>query len=315
MPPPPPTKRLKRFVRYLLLRAAAFLLGLLPARLASELGAGVGWLAFHLAWGERRKALESLARAFPERDEVSRRALARACFMHLGRVAAELTCIGELDRRLADWVDFPEEDHAALRRALARGNGVVFVAGHLGSWELLARTVALHGHPSTAIGKETSDPRTTRLVERFRARGGVGTIWRGSPTAARAMLRVLKRGEILGLLIDQDTKVQSVWVPFFGHLAKTPRAAGDLAVRTGAAVVFGGCRRLGDGRYRLTIEEVPIPAGPDDEARSVALTARLTARIEAAIREAPEQWVWMHRRWRSPPPPPEAAPQPGPSSS
>ncbi len=112
------------------------------------------------------------------------------------------------------------------------------------------------------------------------------------------MLRALEHGEILGLLIDQDTRVQSVWVPFFGKLAKTPRAAGDLALRTGAAVMLGFCQRdAASGRYLLRMHEVPVNA--DDTAET--LTARLTLGIEAAIRRAPEQWVWVHRRWRSPP--------------
>jgi KDO2-lipid IV(A) lauroyltransferase len=175
---------------------------------------------------------------------------------------------------------------------------VVFVSGHVGNWELLARRVASEGFPCQSIAKETSDPRLTALVGRFRARGGVRSIWRGQEGAARHMLRALKNGEILGLLIDQDTKVQSFFVPFFGELAATPRAAADLAIRTGAAVVVGFCQREGSG-YRLSMEEVPPPAEQDREAAAWALTAALSQRIEAAIRRRPEQWVWMHQRWKT----------------
>jgi Kdo2-lipid IVA lauroyltransferase/acyltransferase len=106
---------------------------------------------------------------------------------------------------------------------------------------------------------------------------------------------VLKGGAILGLLIDQDTDVQSVWVEFFGHQAKTPRAAADLALRMESAVVLGFCTRVGPCRYRLSMREVPT-AGKD----AVQLTAELTRLIEQQIRAAPEQWVWMHQRWKSP---------------
>jgi KDO2-lipid IV(A) lauroyltransferase len=188
-----------------------------------------------------------------------------------------------------------------LEAALARGKGVVFISGHVGNWELLARRVARAGFPSQSIAKETTDPRLTALVERFRAQGGVRSIWRGQEGAARAMLRALKAGEILGLLIDQDTRVQSLFVPFFGELAATPRAAADLALRTGAAVVVGFCQREGEG-YRLWMEEVPYTAGDDREADALALTTALSQRIEAAIRRAPEQWVWMHQRWKTRPP-------------
>lgn len=299
---PGPAKRLKRFLRYLLIRAAGALAALLPARVAGALGARLGALAWHLARTDRSRSLDSLARAFPEKSDAERVALSKACFAHLGRMAGELVCVREIDRSLGDWVEWPPEAQAVVKEGLARGKGVIFVSGHLGSWELLARTVALHGYPCTTIAKETTDPRTTRLIERFRESGKLHSIWRGRDGAAKQMLKVLKSGGILGLLIDQDTDVQSVWVPFFGHPAKTPRAAADLALRTGAAVVFGACRRVAPGRYQLSMREVPPPTAGSEEERSLALTATLTKAIEEAVRAAPEQWVWMHRRWRHPPP-------------
>ena len=299
---PPLAKRLKRFLRYLLVRAALAIVSALPLGLARWWGAGFGRFAFAVAGGERRKALKSLARAFPEKSDAQRHALARASFRHLGMAAFEVGATASMDAQLEHLVHWSAEDRGVLDAALARGKGVVFVSGHVGNWELLARRVARAGYPSQSIAKETTDPRLTELVARFRARGGVRSIWRGQEGAARAMLRALKSGEILGLLIDQDTKVQSFFVPFFGELAATPRAAADLAIRTGAAVVVGFCQREGEG-YRLWMEEVPWRAGEDREADALALTAALSQRIEAAIRRAPEQWVWMHQRWKTRPPP------------
>jgi KDO2-lipid IV(A) lauroyltransferase len=297
---PPLAKRLKRFLRYLLVRAGLALVHPMPLGVARWLGVRFGTLAFLLARGERRKALKSLARAFPEKTEAERLAVARASFRHLGAAMFEVGCTSALDRQLKQWVAWPQEDRQVLEQALARGKGVVFISGHVGNWELLARRVAAEGFPCQSIAKETSDPRLTALVERFRARGKVRSIWRGQEGAARHMLRALKNGEILGLLIDQDTRVQSFFVPFFGELAATPRAAGDLAIRTGAAVVVGFCQREADG-YRLRMEEVPSPPEQDREAAALALTAALSQRIEAAIRRAPEQWVWMHQRWKTRP--------------
>lgn len=289
----PLRKRLKRFVRYGLVRAALFCVSLLPLRLASGLGAGFGRLAYAVAGGERKKALASLARAgLPPQT-------ARDLFVHLGRAAFELACIAQIDRRFDEVVEWPAADRAVLDAALKRGRGVVFVSAHLGNWELLARRVSHAGYPCHTIAKETTDPRTTALVERFRSSANLQSIWRGREGAARAMLRVLKGNGILGLLIDQDTDVQSLWVDFFGHPAKTPRAAADLALRLDSAVVLGFCTRVGSkARYRLSMREVPTE-GLDAH----ALTARLTKLIEEKIREAPEQWVWMHQRWKSPAPP------------
>lgn len=294
------TKRLKRGVRFALIRVAAAGVSLLPLRCASALGARFGALAWTIAFGERKKALDSLAVAFPERAEAERRALGRACFAHLGRGAFELACLPELDRSIDTLVDWPAESRAVLDAAMARKKGVIFVSGHVGHWELLARRVALAGYPGQVIARETSDPRLTALIESMRASGRMKVIWRGCPGAAKQMLRAIKRGEILGILMDQDTKVQSVFVPFFGREARTPRAAADLALHTGAAVVLGFCHRVGPTAFRVSMRELPAPSA-EGETAVVEFTQALTQGIEAAIRSAPEQWVWMHRRWRSRP--------------
>lgn len=292
---------MKRFTRYLLVRFGLAFAGALPVRLAAWLGEGFGALAFRLAGGERDKALASLEKAFPQSSPQERWALALQSFRHLGRAAFEVACIRQIDRDFDRWVQWPSEVRAVLDRALSRGKGVVFVSGHVGNWELLARRVALAGYPCQTIAKETTDPKLTALVEKFRAQGKLRSIWRGQDGAAKQMLRALRAGEILGLLIDQDTQVQSLFVPFFGHPASTPRAAADLALRTGAAVVMGFCQRGPDGRYRMVMKEVPAVRGADLEADAVALTARMTSEIEQAIRLEPAQWVWMHRRWKTQP--------------
>ncbi|MEW5737872.1 MAG: lysophospholipid acyltransferase family protein [Myxococcota bacterium] len=300
-PLPPPSKRFRRAVRYVFVRALVGALSLLPVKWAAGLGERVGALAAVLARRERRKALASLARAFPEKPEAERLALMKACFRHLGRMAGELVCVRQIDARVDEWVDWTPDSRAAFDECLGRKKGVVFVTGHVGNWELLARRAGLAGYPVFTIAREASDPRTTALIERFRSSGGVRPIWRGRTSAAKEMLRTLKQGSFLGLLIDQDTRVQSVWVPFFGHLAKTPRAAADLALRTGAAVMTGFCHRVDKHRYRIVMREVQVPDGDGDDAQVTALTAALTKGIEDAIREHPEQWVWMHERWKSPP--------------
>jgi KDO2-lipid IV(A) lauroyltransferase len=189
-----------------------------------------------------------------------------------------------------------------LEAALSRGRGVVVVSGHVGNWELLALRVARSGIArASAVAKETSDSRMTALLEEFRAANGLHSIWRGQDGAAKQILRSLRDGEILGLLIDQDTRVQSVFVPFFGRSAATPRAAADLALRTGAGVVCAFCQRTRDGRYRISMQELGFQPGGDREADVRELTAAMTRQIEEAIRRSPEQWVWMHRRWKTQP--------------
>ncbi|MDP3154007.1 MAG: lysophospholipid acyltransferase family protein [Archangium sp.] len=292
---------MKRFVRYLFIRAFLLPVQLIPLRAASWLGERLGLMVFTLVGSQRRKALASITTAYPEKTEAEHRELARESFRHLGRSVMEMVCIRQFDARRHALVEWMPEARAAMDSALARGKGVVFVTGHVGNWELLARYVALENYPAAVIGKELSDERTTHLLERFRASGKLRVIWRGRQGAAKEMLRALKGNAILGILIDQDTKVQSVWVPFFGKPAKTPRAAADLAIRTGAVPMLGFCTRVGPLKYRITMKALALPA-LEGEAAVMALTSELTQGIEAQIREHPEQWVWIHQRWKSPPP-------------
>ncbi len=310
---PPLRKKIKRGARSVLVRLAVRLLGLLPLRPALALGAFAGRLAYHLAGDTRRLALAQLAVAFPEKTEAERDAIARGMFEHLGRSALELAAIRSIDDRLASYVELSPP--TLLRDVIARGRGMVFVTGHVGSWELLARRIARGGIPNAVIAKAGADAALNTMAERFRAEGGVTTLWRESPETGRAIIRTFRQGKALGLLIDQDTKVQGVFVPFFGRLAFTPRAAADLAIRFGAPVVVGTIHRkgprAGDG-HLVTVTEIRFSSDPPDrEAESIRLTAACSAVLEEAIRRSPEEWVWMHERWKTRPQDPGtgAAPQ------
>ena len=301
--PVPLRKRIKRSIRSVLVRTALRLLALLPLAPALALGALVGRLAFHLAGRTRRLALRSLAQAFPERTEAERWALARQAFVELGRSALELAAIRAYDARLERYVELSPP--TLLQDVIARGKGMVFVTGHLGNWELLARRIARAGIPNAVIAKAGVDHGLNELAEQFRASGGVATLWRESSDTGRAIIRTFRQGKALGILIDQDTRVQGVFVPFFGRQAFTPRAAADLALRFGAPVVVGSIHRRGprpgDG-HRVEVTELPFAAEPPDrEAEAVRLTAACTAVLEEAIRRHPAEWVWMHERWRTRP--------------
>lgn len=304
--PAPLAKRLRRGARSLALRAAAALLGLLPLRAALAVGALVGWVAWCLAGGTRRLALEHLALAFPERSEAERRAIARASLIHLGQVALETIALRRYRDRLEVYVSIAPGGEELVRRAMARGKGLVFVASHIGNWELLAQRLSRVAQPNAVVAKRNADPWLNGAIERLRAEGGLETLWREDPSTGRKLLRLFKRGGGLGILIDQDTKVQGVFVPFFGQLAYTPRAAAELALRFGAAALVVTSHRRGprpgDGHELEVTELAYDPAPGDPEAEVVRLTAAAVALHESAIRRHPAEWVWMHRRWKTRPP-------------
>jgi KDO2-lipid IV(A) lauroyltransferase len=310
--PPPLRKRIKRALRSALVRAVIRLLAFVPLGPALAFAGLVGRVGWAVAGRTRRLMLAQLAIAFPERTPAEREVIGRASFLHLARLAAEVATLRSYRHRLEEYVGFAPGAEARLREVHARGKGLVYVTGHVGNWELMAQRVA--GFiPSATIARAGNDPKLTAVIGEARAEGKVETLWREDPATARAMIRAFKQGKLLGILIDQDTKVQGVFVPFFGRPAWTPRGAADLALRFRAPVVVGWCRRRGPepgAGHEIEIVEVPLDAeAPDREAEVVRLTAACSAELEAAIRRTPAEWVWMHERWKTRPHDDVAAPK------
>jgi Kdo2-lipid IVA lauroyltransferase/acyltransferase len=299
-------KLARRSIRAAAIRGGIRVLMLLPLPVATAIGAALGRAAWALSGGLRREMRASLSIAFPERSAAERDAIARASLVHLGRVGGEVITMRQWAARVDELVEAPPEAVATVERAWARRKGIIFVLGHIGNWELTSR-LSRYVQPNAAIAKRTWHRSLDAFSERFRAEHGVGTFWRDDPATGRSMLKLFKQGGALGILIDQDiADVQSVFVPFFGRLAATPRAAADLALRFGATLLVVTCHRRGpraaDG-HRLEVEEVPAHAdAPDREAEVIRVTAACAAVQERAIRRHPEEWVWMHQRWKTRPP-------------
>ena len=262
---------------------------------AQRVGRALGHLAWRLAGRDRRHALEHLALALPERSARQRQAIGRASFAHLGAMLGECLWLGgrgtvEIGRHLT--IDGWQE----VERARAARQPILVLTGHCGNWELLAAGLNARGLGMAVVARELDDPGQQEALLDFRARFGTRTIVRGSPGAARDLLRTLRTGGALGMLIDQDTRVEGVWVDFFGRPAWTPSGAADIALRFDAAVLPTFVARLADGSHRARIQ--PALELPRD---ARAATQAMSARIEAQIRRVPEQWVWLHRRWRTQP--------------
>ena len=263
---------------------------------AQRLGAGLGRFAGLLARRDRGRAREHLAIAYPDLPPAERERLLDACFAHLGALAFECLQMLRMDcAALARRVVIEGWDE--VERARAGGRPMIVLTGHCGNWELLAAAIGCGGVQLDAVARQQDDPELASFLVRLRSRFGVRTLSRGSSGAARDLLRALRSGNAVGLLIDQDTRVDGVWVPFFGRDAYTPVGAAQIALRRGAAVLPSFAERLPDGRHLLRF--LPALELPDD---LVAATALMTRCIEEQVRRRPEQWVWMHRRWRRRPP-------------
>jgi len=277
-------------------RPAIALFGVLPWRAAQRIGRALGGLAWLVSRRDRRRALEHLETAFPDRPAVERRRIAAACFRHLGANLAEILHV--LHRPPGTTSRHQRVVGAeVIERARAAGRPVVLVTGHCGNWELISAANLSHDVRLSAMARQLDEAALDELAVRLRAHLGTETIARGSHTSARQMLRALRSGRTLALLIDQDIATDGVWVPFFGRLANTPRAPAELSLRLGAAVVPAFDERLPDGDHLVRF--LPPLELPDDVEGA---TAAITAVIEDQVRRVPEQWVWMHRRWRRRPP-------------
>jgi KDO2-lipid IV(A) lauroyltransferase len=270
------------------------------------------WARFLLALGEalgsaawvlrlrRRVALEGLRRAFPERTEEERRATGRAAYRQLGRSLAEIALSrGIRDADLEELVRFEGWDR--YESARAGGRGVVVAVAHFGNWELLARACARRGVPLTAITRALRGRLNERLLA-ARREGGLRELPdRGSSGAA---LRLLRRGETLAVVIDQNMRPsRGVFVDFFGEPACTTPAAAVLALRTGAPLLAAFPVRGPDGTHRVWLEG-PFAPPPGTRGRSAvkALTQEVTRAVERAVRAHPDHWFWVHRRWKTRPP-------------
>ena len=279
---------------YLLLRG---LFGLLPLRAAEALGRAAGRLYRLLDARRRRLVAENLARAFPEKgpDELAR--LERAVFAHFGGLAAELLrCEKEPLERLLGRIEVVGLEHA--RAAAASRRGVFFATPHLGNWEWAALVTGANGFPVTIVARPLDNPFLDARLAAMRERTGCRVV--SKRDAARTLLRTLREGGIVGILADQRARPpDAVEVPFFGRPAWTTTAIARLAEKTGALFLPVVCLRTGPGRYRLVYSEAIDPAAlPPGERGVVPLTARVTALVESQVRAAPEQWLWLHDRWR-----------------
>lgn len=281
---------------YIALICVSAIVRRLPLRLARLAGLLLGHVGWHVLRRERRRAAANLAIAFPEWSRRGRAAAIRGMFHHLGLTLVEVLWLPNLDaEKIAKTTTF--EGMEPILEHVRAGRGIVAFTGHCGNWEWMAYCLTKSGIPMSVLQRERNEAELNRFITRIRATAGIRTIDRGSTGAARELIFALRRGGMLGFLIDQSIRADSVKVPFFGKPALTPIGPARLAIRTNAPVVSVFVERRG-GKQHIRFNEVIATRGNDDP---VALTALITQDIEEQIRRAPEQWVWMHDRWRDRP--------------
>jgi len=286
-------------------RAVAALVPRLSFPLASGLGRSLGSLAWALDGRHRDVAVRNLAIAFPGMSEARRKQLAQRAFQQAGRTAVEMLWSPSLnDTTLAQIASFEGKEH--LDEALERGRGALLTSAHFGNWELMGAALAHLGVPISGIARRIDDPDVEDVLYRLRTGAGSRVIYKQD--AVRGALRALRDGEVVAVLVDQNTLAdQAAFVPFFGRQAATTRLTAQLHLRTGAPIVMMFCIPEQD-RYRFVFEPLEVSDDASSEDAAVKqLTAAFTRQIERRVRQHPEAWLWIHDRWRTRPPKP---PQP-----
>jgi len=276
-------------------------LGALPRGVARSIGAAIGEIAYHALSRLRRVGTQNLELAFPEWSRDRREQILKQVYRNLGYLLAEFCLMSSYT---------PEKASRFIRyeglenylRARDRGKGVLVLTGHLGAWELSSFYHSLMGYPMGMVIRRLDNPLVDRFVNDVRCQHGNRVIHKDD--FARGLIASMRAGETVGILMDTNmTPPQGVFVPFFGVEACTASGMARVAAKTEAAVVPGFLLwENTEQRYVLHFgEELPMVRTDDAEADALRNTASFTAVIESYIRRYPEQWLWMHRRWKTRP--------------
>jgi KDO2-lipid IV(A) lauroyltransferase len=288
-------------LEFWLVAAVARALGVLPRGLARLLANGLTAVLYRLLGRLRRVGLRNLELARPELTAAERERTLRGVFRHLGWLLVEFC---RMDRytpeNTKNWLRTEGLEHYLAARA--RGRGVLVVTGHMGAWELSSYYHSLMGYPMGMVARPLDNRRLDTFVNAIRCRHGNRILCKDD--FARGLLRAMKNGETVGILMDTNmTPPQGIFVDFFGVAACTASGLARIALKTGAAVLPGFMLwEPEEGRYVLHFgEEIPVARSGDAERDIYTLTQAATAAIESWVRRYPDQWLWIHKRWKTRP--------------
>jgi Kdo2-lipid IVA lauroyltransferase/acyltransferase len=262
---------------------------------ADAIGLGCAKLLDLLAPRLRQTAYKNLTFAYPEHDAAWRRGIVDGVYQSIGRLLVAFARFPRIDKsNIAEWIRYEGFEH--YERAKQRGNGVLFATAHLGNWELSAFAHALLTEKMNIVVRPLDNPLVDEMVEARRALSGNSLL--SKRDFARSILHALRDNEPVGILVDQNSAGDnSAFVPFFGRPACTNLTFARLAERSGAAVI-PGFAVWSEKERRYVLRFYPAIAMTGD---AVEDTARIQTAVEAAIRECPDQWLWIHRRWKTRP--------------
>ncbi len=297
---------------YFLARWAALFIEALPIDIAWLIGRTIGYLTYIFDIRHRRVGAQNLQRVYPELTPREIRARLRKVYDHLGKVMVEMVraprMFGRIEfsranssvkRRVSRYLTLRNFDK--VERACRNGRGVIFVTAHLGNWELTGSAMALLGLPLHSVARTMDNPLLDRYITRLREVRGQKVLKKHG--SIREALTLLKSGHRLGIIIDQNAPVDNVFVNFLGKEAATTRGVASLALKTGCVVFPGFSYRSNNSPRHVVVagDPIEVPKEGSREEKIRRITEQYTSVIEGWIREYPEQWLWIHNRWKTRP--------------
>lgn len=283
---------------YHLVKLCSRLLCLLPVRLQRSAGNLLGAACWPLVPPKRRRmAIENIMRSLAV-DRPTAQRIAKASATRFGRMFTEVLCLPELKvDNIGRRVELSGKEH--LEEALSYGRGAVIATAHAGNWELLGAALAMHGFPLIAVAQKQTNEQMDRFINEYRTMAGMHVTYK---TGVREMIRMLGQGKIIGLLMDQHAGRDGVWVDFFGRQASTATGAAALARMKGAPIVPAFITEKPDGTHTVLLHPIVWPDKTEVKDEDIRQTTqRLTTIIEAHIRQYPQEWFWLHNRWKHSP--------------
>jgi KDO2-lipid IV(A) lauroyltransferase len=292
-------KKIKRNTVYYFARSLYWLLNVVPRSFALMLSSFAGLAAWKLVPRERHRIFRHLTLAFGDKLTVAQKNnIGRCFFVNSGKNLADVVRFKKhYHSQISKLVEVEGLEH--LDRAYRRGKGIVGITGHIGNFELSAVYLQNIGYELAVIGREMYDRRLDRLIVGNREALGLTNI--ATTDSPKRLLSWLRQGKMVGVLIDTDSfRIRGMHIPVFGRPSYTPVGQSMLALKTGAAVVPLACLRTPDDRYKLIIRpEIIIDPNLKGDEAVYDLTFKCTKVLEDIIKSEPNQWIWLHNRWRT----------------
>lgn len=279
---------------YWMMKALSRIVCNCPSGVRRRLGNCIGWITWLLVPDRRKKmAVENILLSL-QCGEAEAARIAKCSWTRFGRMIMEVMAFPKIKQNIAAYVTLEGKEN--LEKALSFGKGVVLATSHSGNWELLGAALALYGYPIVGVAQKQTNAEMDKLINEYRALTGMHITYKNG---VREMIRLLGQGNIIGMLMDQDAGRDGLILDFFNRKASCPQGPAFLARLKDAPVVPVFITENADGTHRVLIKELLWTEQAGDKNEAIEqMTKKLTNLIEEHICRYPEQWFWLHDRWK-----------------